>query len=82
MEEVTIMLFIMTVALFVLATVFSDRNALHWLTFFVSICSIAADVVDTTMDELTMTILVAITAFPMLVSGWNAWGFGNGGKGL
>lgn len=80
MYEVTLMLFFMTVALFVIAIVYENKNSLHWMTFFVSICSIAADVVDTSLDNITLTILVAVTAFPMLVSGWNAWGFAPRGK--
>lgn len=75
MNELTIMLFAMTVALFVIAIAMQNRNQLYWLTFFVSICSIAADVIDTSLDDTTMTLLVAVTSFPMLVSGWNAWGF-------
>ena len=74
------MLFVMTIALFVIAIIVSNKNSLYWMTFFVSICSMAADVMDETLDEFTITVLIAISAFPMLVSGWNAWGYGNGGK--
>ncbi len=72
MEELTLILFIFAIGLFVVGMMLKT-NTLNYLTFFVSICSIGCSLMDETMTEIEMTLLIIPTFYVMLMSGWYAF---------
>lgn len=73
MNELTLILFIGTLALFVTALML-QRREIYWLTFFTAICSMGETIMDTELGQFEAPMLVALAFFVMMLSGWTAWG--------
>lgn len=73
MNELTIVIFLATLALFVITYIVQKRE-LNWLTWFLSVCSIGMSVTDETITNVEMIILVVPMFYIFMMSGWGAWG--------
>lgn len=73
MGELTILMLIFAIGLYVLSLILK-RTDLHWLTFFISICSIGTTLTDEvlTNDEVVMAVVPVF--YVMLMSGVRATG--------
>ena len=69
MTELTVLLFLLSISIFVLSF-YRYYSEITWLSFFVSICSIAITVGDEalTLDE--TSVIVTLEFFIMLITGW------------
>ena len=72
MNELTMILFIVTLALFVIGLVVK-RNPINWLAFFMSVCSIGQTITDVTLNETELVLLIIPTFYVLLMSGWSAF---------
>lgn len=72
MNELTMLLFMLTVGLFVVSIIVK-KNPINWLTFFVSICSVCQSISDMTLDDTDMVILIVPTFYILLMSGWSSF---------
>jgi len=77
MNEITLVLFLCGLFLFVVSYIVR-QNQIHWLTFFVSICSICQSIFDESLTQEELAILVAPMLFVLFMSGWNSWGMKDG----
>lgn len=68
MTELTILLFIMAIGLYVLL-LYSRRIEIVWLTFFLSICSFGQTLNDTTLDSMEIALLIIPVFYVLLMSG-------------
>lgn len=72
MNELTMILFIVTLALFVIGLIVK-RNPINWLAFFMSVCSIGQTITDVTLNETELVLLIIPTFYVLLMSGWSAF---------
>lgn len=72
MNELTMVLFVVTLALFVIAYIVKVE-AINWLTFFTSICSIGQTVSDLAVDDTELVIMMMPLIYVMFMSGWSAF---------
>ena len=75
MNELTMILFIVTLALFVIGLIVK-RNPINWLAFFMSVCSIGQTITDVTLNETELVLLIIPTFYVLLMSGWSAFTIG------
>ena len=75
MNELTLVLFIVTLSLFVIGLIVR-RNPINWLAFFLSICSIGQTITDEALTETELVILIIPAFYVMLMSGWSAFSKG------
>lgn len=68
MTELTILLFIMAIGLYVML-LYSKRIEMVWLTFFMSVCSFGQTLSDTTLESMEVTILIVPMFYVLLMSG-------------
>lgn len=68
MTELTILLFIMAIGLYVML-LYSKRIEVVWLTFFMSICSFGQTVSDTTLESMEMVLMALPVFYVLLMSG-------------
>lgn len=68
MTELTILLFIMAIGLYVML-LYSRRIEIVWLTFFLSICSFGQTLNDTTLDSMEVALLIIPVFYVLLMSG-------------
>lgn len=68
MTELTILLFIMAIGLYVML-LYSKRIELVWLTFFMSVCSFGQTLSDITLESMEATILIVPMFYVLLMSG-------------
>lgn len=73
MNELTVVIFLAVLAIFVINYVVQKRE-LNWLTWFMSVCSIGCTVTDEALSDMQMTIMVVPMFYVFMVSGWAAWG--------
>lgn len=71
MNELTMVLFIMALGLYIL-TILYHRREFAWITVFVSVISIAETVSDRTLLDNEIVLLVVITFYIMLMSGYKS----------
>lgn len=72
MNELTILLFICALGIFIVSYILRKDNAISWIAFFISICSIGQTITDTTLDELETALLVVPMLYCMFMSGLSA----------
>lgn len=72
MNELTLVLFLLTVGIF-LASFYMRRVEVQWLGVFIAVCSIAISLVDETLQDDELTIMVIIPFFIMLMMGIRAY---------
>ena len=75
MNELTLVLFIVAMALFVIGIIVK-RNPINWLAFFLSICSIGQTITDTTLSDTELVILIIPAFYVALMAGWSAFSSG------
>ena len=68
----TMLLFILSVGIF-LSTFYIKKVEVQWLAMFLAVCSIAITLLDSTLSNDEMTVLIIIPFFTMLLSGRNAF---------
>lgn len=73
MMELTTIMVIGSVILYLLTIIFSKRGReLPWLSLIVSVCAIASIIIDETLDGDTLALLMVPEAFVFLMSGAKA----------
>ena len=65
-------LFLLTVGIF-LASFYLRKIEVQWLGMFISICSIAMTLIDDSLSQNEVVVLVVIPFFIMLLMGWYAF---------
>lgn len=75
MNELTLVLLIVTIALFVIGVV-TKRNPINWLTFFVAICSIGQSLTDESLADVELILMIVPAFYIVLMSGWSAFSSG------
>lgn len=75
MIELTLVLFLATIALFIIG-ILAKRNPINWLAFFLSVCSICQALTDETLTETELVLLMVPAFYVMLMSGWSAFSKG------
>lgn len=75
MNELTLVLFVITLTLFVVGLVVK-KNPINWLAFFVSVCSIGQTVTDYSLTETELVLLIIPAFYVLLMSGWSAFSKG------
>ena len=75
MNELTLVLFVITLTLFVVGLIVR-KNPIYWLAFFVSVCSIGQTITDYSLTETELVLLIIPAFYVLLMSGWSA--FSNG----
>lgn len=73
MDEITLMLVICAIGLFIVSYVLKKDRAISWLTFFVSICSIGQTIMDDSLEELQTMMLIVPVFYVFMISGLNAF---------
>jgi len=72
MFALTLVLFLLTIGVFILSFVVK-RVEIQWLGFFVSICSIALTILDESITQEEMLVLVILAFFIMFMTGRKAF---------
>lgn len=72
MNELTMLLFICAIGLFVLTYILRRDGAISWMALFVSVCSIGQTIIDTTLADMEIVLLVVPMFYVMLMSGLSA----------
>lgn len=72
MNELTMLMFVCALGMFVLMYILKKDNAVAWIAFFMSICSMGQSITDTTLDEMEMVLLVVPMLYVMFMSGLSA----------
>lgn len=68
MLDVTLLLIIATVGLYIVTLFLSKRKELIWLNLFVAVCSLASLLIDETLKTDEMLLLMVPAIFVMLIS--------------
>lgn len=69
MNELTVLLFVCALGLFVLMFILRKDTAISWMTMFVSVCSMGQTLTDGTLEDMQVVLLVIPAFYVMLVSG-------------
>lgn len=72
MNELTILLFVCSLGLFILTYVLRRDTAISWMALFVAVCSIGQTIMDKSLGDLEVVLLVVPTFYIMLMSGLSA----------
>lgn len=72
MNELTMLFFLCALAMFVLIYVFKNDNAVSWIAFFLSVCSIGQTITDTTVEGMEIVLLIVPMLYVFLMSGLSA----------
>lgn len=72
MDELTLIIFPMATLLFIVMFLMRRREVC-WLTFFVGVCAIGQVILDTSLTEMEMVIMLVIALYVMLISGVKAF---------
>lgn len=68
MLDVTLLLIVATVGLYIVTLFLSKRKELIWLNLFVAVCSLASLLIDETLKTDEMLLLMVPAIFVMLIS--------------
>lgn len=71
MNELTVILFICALGLFILMYVLKNTS-ISWIAFFISICSIGQTITDTSLVETETILMVVPILFVFFMSGLSA----------
>lgn len=72
MNELTMLLFLCSLGLFILTYVLRKDTAVPWMALFVSVCSIGETLMDRSLGDMEIVLLVVPTFYIMLMSGLSA----------
>lgn len=72
MDELTVLLFLCSLGLFVLTYILRKDTAISWTALFISVCSIGQTIMDRSLSEMEIILLVIPTFYIMLMSGLSA----------
>lgn len=74
MQELMIVIYIAALVFYIL-TWFVKRQEANWMGFFMSLMAIAAIIMDKTLSEDEVTILILPMFYVMIMTGLGAWGW-------
>lgn len=74
MQELMIVIYVAALVFYIL-TWFVKRQEANWMGFFMSLMAIAAIIMDKTLSEDEITILILPMFYVMIMTGLGAWGW-------
>ena len=74
MQELMIVIYVAALVFYIL-TWFVKRQEANWMGFFMSIVAIAAIIMDKTLTENEIAILIIPMFYVMIMTGLGAWGW-------
>jgi hypothetical protein len=72
MDELTLLIFPMASLLFIVMFILRRREVC-WLTFFTGVCAIGQVILDESLTEMEMVIMLVIALYIMFISGLKAF---------
>lgn len=69
MNELTVLLFVCAIGLWVLMFILKKDSSIAWMTMFVSVCSMGQTLTDNTLEDMQVVLLVIPAFYVMLTSG-------------
>lgn len=73
MNDLTLLFLVMAIILYIISVIYR-RSDFNWFSFFISICSIGAVLIDTELDSQMVILSIVPMFYIMLMSGVRAFG--------